>query len=418
MIRFAHTCFQYADSGDGVEDIGLHVRKGECVVLTGPSGNGKTTLTRLVNGLAPAFYAGRLSGAVELGGRDRREEPLWQRGRLVGSVFQDPKSQFFSSQLAGEVAFACENYGIPHDEIVSRTDAAIRAFRLEGLRELRGALLQFKREGRTLLIAEHRLAWLVGLADRFVYVREGRLRWEKTPEQMLGMTEEERERLQLRSVREGAPAALPPPTGEGVPAVSLEGLACGRGRKCIWEDLRLAPWPGRVTALTGRNGAGKTTLAKILAGLERPSRGEIRIHGRKASPAQRRKHCWYSANDTGTQFFTNSVSEELLLGLPRTQAVLDRARALLRRFALYAYKDAHPAILSGGQKQRLAIACGLISGREILLLDEPTSGLDGGNMRIIADALRAEADHGKTVLVITHDGELIRACCDSQWKLE
>lgn len=113
MIRFAHTCFQYADSGDGVEDIGLHVRKGECVVLTGPSGNGKTTLTRLVNGLAPAFYAGRLSGAVELGGRDRREEPLWQRGRLVGSVFQDPKSQFFSSQLAGEVAFACENYGIP-----------------------------------------------------------------------------------------------------------------------------------------------------------------------------------------------------------------------------------------------------------------------------------------------------------------
>lgn len=418
MIRFAHTCFQYADSGDGVEDIGLHVRKGECVVLTGPSGNGKTTLTRLVNGLAPAFYAGRLSGAVELGGRDRREEPLWQRGRLVGSVFQDPKSQFFSSQLAGEVAFACENYGIPHDEIVSRTDAAIRAFRLEGLRELRDALLQFKREGRTLLIAEHRLAWLVGLADRFVYVREGRLRWEKTPEQMLGMTEEERERLQLRSVREGAPAALPPPTGEGVPAVSLEGLACGRGRKCIWEDLRLAAWPGRVTALTGRNGAGKTTLAKILAGLERPSRGEIRIHGRKASPAQRRKHCWYSANDTGTQFFTNSVSEELLLGLPRTQAVLDRARALLRRFALYAYKDAHPAILSGGQKQRLAIACGLISGREILLLDEPTSGLDGGNMRIIADALRAEADHGKTVLVITHDGELIRACCDSQWKLE
>ena len=418
MIRFAHTCFQYADSGDGVEDIGLHVRKGECVVLTGPSGNGKTTLTRLVNGLAPAFYAGRLSGAVELGGRDRREEPLWQRGRLVGSVFQDPKSQFFSSQLAGEVAFACENYGIPHDEIVSRTDAAIRAFRLEGLRELRGALLQFKREGRTLLIAEHRLAWLVGLADRFVYVREGRLRWEKPREQTRGRTEDERERLQLRAVREGAPAALPPPTGEGVPAVSLEGLACGRGRKCIWEDLRLAAWPGRVTALTGRNGAGKTTLAKILAGLERPSRGEIRIHGRKASPAQRRKHCWYSANDTGTQFFTNSVSEELLLGLPRTQAVLDRARALLRRFALYAYKDAHPAILSGGQKQRLAIACGLISGREILLLDEPTSGLDGGNMRIIADALRAEADHGKTVLVITHDGELIRACCDSQWKLE
>lgn len=163
----------------------------------------------------------------------------------------------------------------------------------------------------------------------------------------------------------------------------------------------------------GKDHAGKNSCG---AGAPVPGRNP---HPRPESiPGAAAEALLYSANDTGTQFFTNSVSEELLLGLPRTQAVLDRARALLRRFALYAYKDAHPAILSGGQKQRLAIACGLISGREILLLDEPTSGLDGGNMRIIADALRAEADHGKTVLVITHDGELIRACCDSQWKLE
>ena len=461
MIRFEHVHFQYAGSDAGVADVCLHVRKGECVALTGPSGNGKTTLTRLVNGLAPAFYAGRLSGVVEIAGKDRSKEPLWERGKLVGSVFQDPKSQFFSAQMAGEVAFACENYGLPHAEIVCRTDAAIRRFQLDGFKsrcldalscgekqrtavasvyamhppvfvcdeptanldeqsvcELRDALLRLKREGRTLLIAEHRLAWLMGVADRFVYIREGRLWWEKTPEEMLIMREEELEKLQLRSARQMEKTDLPLPGGNGEPAVFAEGLTCRRGGQRIWEDLRFAAWPGQVTAIAGRNGAGKTTLAKILAGLERPSRGEIRIHGRKASPAQRRKHCWYSANDTGTQFFTNSVSEELLLGLPRTQAVLDRARALLRRFALYAYKDAHPAILSGGQKQRLAIACGLISGREILLLDEPTSGLDGGNMRIIADALRAEADHGKTVLVITHDGELIRACCDSQWKLE
>ena len=460
MIRFEHVHFQYAGSDAGVADVCLHVRKGECVALTGPSGNGKTTLTRLVNGLAPAFYAGRLSGVVEIAGKDRSKEPLWERGKLVGSVFQDPKSQFFSAQMAGEVAFACENYGLPHAEIVCRTDAAIRRFQLDGFKsrcldalscgekqrtavasvyamhppvfvcdeptanldeqgvcELRDALMCLKQEGCTLLIAEHRLAWLLGLADRFVYIRDGRLQWEKTPEQMLKMPEEERRQMQLRSVRQPERTNLPLPGGNGEPAVSLDGLACRRGGTLIWENLRFAAWPGQVVAVTGRNGMGKTTLAKIVAGIERPSRGELRVHGRKLSAAQRRKHCWYSSNDTGTQFFTDSVSEELLLGLPRTQAVLESARELLKQFALYAYKDAHPAILSGGQKQRLSIACGLISGREILILDEPTSGLDGGNMRIIAHALRAEADRGKAVLVVTHDEELIRSCCDFRWEL-
>ena len=87
--------------------------------------------------------------------------------------------------------------------------------------------------------------------------------------------------------------------------------------------------------------------------------------------------------------------------------ILERARELLKQLGLYGYKDVHPATLSGGQKQRLSLACGILSGRDVLIFDEPTSGLDGGNMRIIADMLRNEADKGKTILVITHDGELI-----------
>lgn len=117
MIQFEHVNFQYADSDAGVTDICLHVRKGECVVLTGPSGNGKTTLIRLVNGLAPAFYMGRFSGRLRIDGKDRSDEPLWERGKTVGSVFQDPGSQFFSSEMPGEVAFSCENYGFPHEKL-------------------------------------------------------------------------------------------------------------------------------------------------------------------------------------------------------------------------------------------------------------------------------------------------------------
>ena len=112
MIELTHASFQYENSDRGVRDISLSVKGGECVVLTGLSGCGKTTVTRLVNGLAPSYYPGAFSGSVRIDGKDISRLSTWEIGRLVGSVFQDPKSQFFSSELAGEVAFPCENYGL------------------------------------------------------------------------------------------------------------------------------------------------------------------------------------------------------------------------------------------------------------------------------------------------------------------
>lgn len=287
----------------------------------------------------------------------------------------------------------------------------------QGVAELRETLQGLKQEGCTLLIAEHRLYWLMDLADRFVYIRDGAVQWERTPEQMRRLSSETLEQMELRAVRQYRSTRLSPPIGIGTPILSLRGLSCKRRNHTIWENLNLAAWSGQIIAITGYNGVGKTTLAKIVAGLERPSKGNIFLHGRKAGSAQRRKCCWYSSNDTGTQFFTNSVTEELLLGGSRTEERLEKARNLLKKFGLYPYKDAHPVVLSGGQKQRLSIACGLLSGREILLLDEPTSGLDGGNMRKIASSLVHAASEGKTILVITHDEELIQVCCDFSWKL-
>jgi energy-coupling factor transport system ATP-binding protein len=118
-----------------------------------------------------------------------------------------------------------------------------------------------------------------------------------------------------------------------------------------------------------------------------------------------------SGNDTSTQFFTDSVSEELLLCSDRSESTLSKARELLSYLELYEYKDAHPAALSGGQKQRLSIACGLLSDREILIFDEPTSGLDGKGLQTVSALLKQAASSGKCLIVITHDNELIRSCC-------
>ena len=138
----------------------------------------------------------------------------------------------------------------------------------------------------------------------------------------------------------------------------------------------------------------------------------------KARAAVRRREIYCCGNDMSTQFFPASVAEELLLNTGLTEENKDRARHLLKEFGLYEYRDAHPSALSGGQKQRLAIACAIFSGRRILILDEPTSGLDGQNLRLVAKRLKSEARNGRTILVITHDRELIESCCDNIVEVE
>ena len=174
--------------------------------------------------------------------------------------------------------------------------------------------------------------------------------------------------------------------------------------------LRLAAH--EITAVTGNNGLGKTTFLNCLCGLEKRFRGTLEYKGRKYGNRDRQKLCYLVMQDTGNQLFTESVLEEVLISLPKnTENAEGRAAELLGQLDLGEYPDRHPQSLSGGQKQRLAIACALASGREILLLDEPTSGLDHGHMIETADMLKKLRDMGTTVLVVTHDTELIRHCC-------
>ncbi len=454
MIQLKGVSFHYADSMEGVSGINLTIKEGECVVLTGPSGGGKSTITRLINGLAPSYYAGVLSGSITLNNKDLSQIGQFNIAKQVGSIFQDPKSQFFSSELAGEVAFACENYGLSEEEIRARTDNAITSLTLDKLRtrnldvlssgekqkvaiasvyalspkiyvcdeptanldkkgteELACILKQLKAEGYTIIVAEHRLSWLAKIADRFVYIRDGKILWERSTQEMQKLSREEIKTYGLRELSENkdrnysVPSSLDPLLG-----LCVKQLCCKRNNAEIFSNISFTAQEGHVTAMTGCNGIGKTSLALVLSGLWKEKRGAVYIKGKRARGRERRKQTWYSSNDTGTQFFTNSVSEEVLLNLKRSEEILEKARELLKQLGLCQYKDVHPAALSGGQKQRLAIACAILSDRSILIFDEPTSGLDGGNMKIIADVLRKVAEMNKIVIVITHDDELMRYC--------
>ena len=114
MIQIEHVNFTYQHSEKGaLKDVSLQIGQGECVLLCGSSGCGKTTITSLLNGLIPHFYEGTFSGDVSVCGMHVQEEEIYQISRKVGSVFQNPRSQFFCLDTTSELAFGCENLGLP-----------------------------------------------------------------------------------------------------------------------------------------------------------------------------------------------------------------------------------------------------------------------------------------------------------------
>lgn len=452
MITMSHVFFSYPNSAKPVlRDFSLKANPGECIVLTGQSGCGKTTATRLINGLAFHFFGGQFSGSIRLDGQAVETIPFWKIGLKVGSVLQDPSSQFFAEKVADEMAFGCENYGMPAAQMKQRVAAAAEKtgaasltgenlFRLssgqqqrvaiasiyavnpdlyvfdepsanlddEAVRKLERLMQVLKSEGKTLIIAEHRLHYLTRLADRFLYMEGGRVSASYTADELLGMSDAGTVRLGLRSSH--LPKLTPDTScsrSAAEPALAIDHLCFSYGKKQVLNHLSFRAVSGEIVAVTGENGAGKTTLAEIICGLRKEKSGKLLFAGHPVRRRARRKHAFFVMQHADSQLFAESACEEVLLC---AQGTPDADR-LLRRYQLLDWKDVHPSMLSGGQKQRLTLAAAEAADPDLLLLDEPTSGLDGKNMRLVAERLRHLAEKGKTIIVITHDTEFIASAC-------
>ena len=454
MIKIDHISFSYGEENEntgGVRDIDLNIEDGQFVVLCGESGCGKTTITRLINGLIPHYYEGQMAGEVWVNGEKVSEQPLYDTAAVVGSVFQNPRSQFFNVDTTSEITFGCENLGQPEKDIRERFAKTVRDFRLEKLMDrnifhlsggekqkiacagvsimepdvlvmdepssnldaasildLRKILAFWKSQGKTIIVSEHRLYYLRGLADRFIYLAEGQVSRDYSAAEFEQLTEQQRSNMGLRTF---ALERLLPPV---LPQQEKTALALHNFRfayKNEPETLHIMDCEiptNRIVGIIGNNGAGKSTFSRCFCGLEKRC-GEIVWNGRKYRPKDRLSTCYMVMQEVNHQLFTESVLDEVLISMEEENQ--ERAEEILNRLDLLAFKDRHPMSLSGGQKQRVAIASAIASKRSILFFDEPTSGLDYRHMKEVANVLRQVRDAGITVYVITHDLELILDCC-------
>lgn len=178
-------------------------------------------------------------------------------------------------------------------------------------------------------------------------------------------------------------------------------------------DVNLAIRQGEFIILAGRNGSGKTTLIRHLNGLLRPSAGKIRLAGRDIFKdlTRTRQTVGMVFQDADAQIVGETVFDEVAfgpenLGWPRP-AIDDKVREVLKGLDLDRFSHRHPATLSGGEKRRLTIAGVLVMDPAVIVFDEPFANLDYPAARDLIQRIADIRDAGKTILMATHDVDLV-----------
>lgn len=445
-----------------LKNINLEIDKGECILICGASGSGKTSFSRLLNGISPNYVEGELSGHLETLSLKAGQTKIEEYVPTVGSVFQNPKTQHFTMDTTSELAFSMENMGMAPDYIRKRIKEKAEMFGIEHLLNrnifqlsggekqqiafvsatmldpgvlvldevtsnldqkailrIREMIRLLKEKGMTIVIMEHRLAWTKQLADRYILFEEGKVEKQWTGVEFSQLSNQELHEMGLRSMDlqshqdEIRTKRLKPKYSDNV-TLQTEQLKIGYQNRQVLTDLNLKFSSGEITGLMGSNGTGKSTLANTLTGLQKPLSGKIFWKGQRINAKALIKKSFLVMQDMNYQLFSDSVVDEVLLGAKHAEYLDEVVDAL----NLTAYKDRHPMSLSEGQKQRVAIASALLSGKEIIIFDEPTSGLDYQHMEQFGRLLNELKKTGAVIIVITHDEELASKWCDSIIELE
>lgn len=455
MLTIRNAYLSYPDRKIVLKNLNLNIKTGECVVLTGISGSGKSSILNLINGLATRYDNCKISGEVLFQHHDIVKLELYQIAQLIASVFQNPKTSFFNVNTTMELLFFLENNGVPRQEMQKRLSDLLNLFPIANLLnrnifELSGGERQIlsiatayisgvqcvlldepsanldskyikivakmlailKKRGVTLLVAEHRLYYLMDVADRVLVVANGTISQEYSISKFKQLSEKKLYAMGLRTRQEVQLKPFSPMTSGEFYIKSLYKKLINHQILKI-RDLSLKK--GNIYGVVGLNGSGKTSLIKALLGVDKKCQVAIYLDDKLLSTRQRIKLSSWVMQDVNNQLFTDSVMAEIKLGTGNIS--VDKINQVIKKLKLSSLLDRHPLSLSVGQKQRVAIASTILSQKTLLYFDEPTSGMDYLNMIAISKLLRDSSTNNNIILIVSHDVEFLNQTVDHVIKL-
>ncbi len=449
MLKINNLAIKYNEQ-KVIDDVSLEFKAGEVSVITGQSGSGKSSILKAINGVIPHFIKAEITGDFKLNDVDITADDLETRSVYTSSVFQNPKTQFFTIRTEDEIAFGLENQNMPRDEIFETIDKYTallgtkdllnrNIFDLSGgekqilavtsvvaldkeiylfdepsssldmntIHRLAKAIAYLKSVGKIVIIVEHRLFYLKELMDNLYIIENGKaIKVEKE-----NITADVIKSYNLRTLDK---IEIDKNDNYIVNKMFEKVDVSDAYLQCMDYKFKYAKqqpifdmncgFEQGIHFIIGKNGVGKTTFMRALCGLNKMKKAKTLIDSKLI-----KRHYEYISlvmQDVNYQLFTESVDKEISI-VSDDEALKEK---VLKQLGLWQYKENHPQSLSGGEKQRLLFAMCICSKKPIVILDEPTSGLCKYNMDIMIDNIREMAKLGKTVIIVTHDYEFIDNC--------
>lgn len=453
MLKVKNLSLDFLSGEKVLEDVNFQIKENTINLLSGKSGCGKSSLLMCLSRVIPEIIEGHMTGEILFEGNSIEDKTCEYIAGDVAYMFQDPDSQLCTFTVEDEIAFGLENMNVKPknmEEIIDNTLdlVGISNLKYKELNKLSGGekqkvalasilainpklilmdeptanldpvstldivdLIKKLRDemGKTIILIEHKIKEFEHIIDSVIKVENKTAKVVDKEEYI-----KEYKKIQRLPLREDK-------NFKKEPVLQVKDLSYAYNKNYeVLNNINFTLNKGEIMAIVGYNGAGKSTLTKLLIGLFKPLQGEILLNNKninKLNPREMGEVMGLVFQNPEHQFIKMTVEKELSLSLEikgiDLESINKRTNHYLERFDLLKNKEDNPFLLSQGQKRRLSTASMMINGQSVLILDEPTYGQDKNNMKELVELLYKVNKEGTSILIISHDMELVSSCCDN-----